>query len=255
MFKKKVFLIIVVIGVFVVTILVSMVAFASEREYRSQDSRKGSGSSSHKGPGGDHDSFSGPREGERAPDFTLQTLDGQTMRLSDYVGKRPIALEFGSYTCPVFRKKHPSMEKLYRRYGDGPVLFLVIYAVEAHPKGDPSPYSGEEWVTGPNKKSGILFRQPTNKAQRKELAKKAQSALDINITMLIDDMQNSTWKAYGQAPNAAYIIGVDGRIKLRQGWFEPVKFEPRPPRSARPSGRPAGTTAGLGCPRAHVCGG
>ncbi len=38
-------------------------------------------------------------EGERAPDFTLATLDHkQRVRLSSYVGQRPVVLVFGSYT-------------------------------------------------------------------------------------------------------------------------------------------------------------
>ena len=38
-------------------------------------------------------------EGERAPDFSLQTTDGtQTFTLSEFEGDRPVALIFGSYT-------------------------------------------------------------------------------------------------------------------------------------------------------------
>ena len=39
------------------------------------------------------------KAGDKAPDFTLKSPDGkQTMRLSEYRGKRPVALVFGSYT-------------------------------------------------------------------------------------------------------------------------------------------------------------
>ncbi len=38
-------------------------------------------------------------EGERAPDFTLATLDHkQRVTLSSYAGQRPVVLVFGSYT-------------------------------------------------------------------------------------------------------------------------------------------------------------
>jgi len=37
--------------------------------------------------------------GDMAPDFTLKSLDGpQTVTLSDFRGKRPVVLIFGSYT-------------------------------------------------------------------------------------------------------------------------------------------------------------
>lgn len=42
---------------------------------------------------------SGPRVGEMAPDFSLKRLGSQErVRLSDYRGRRPVALAFGSYT-------------------------------------------------------------------------------------------------------------------------------------------------------------
>ena len=40
-----------------------------------------------------------PKVGEAAPDFELKTLDGkQTLKLSQYAGKLPVVLIFGSYT-------------------------------------------------------------------------------------------------------------------------------------------------------------
>ena len=39
------------------------------------------------------------QEGDLAPDFTLKSPDGKkTITLSDYRGKKPVALVFGSYT-------------------------------------------------------------------------------------------------------------------------------------------------------------
>ncbi len=36
--------------------------------------------------------------GTHAVDFTLQTVSGETLSLSDYRGKRHVVLEFGSFT-------------------------------------------------------------------------------------------------------------------------------------------------------------
>ena len=42
---------------------------------------------------------SGPNEGEVAPDFELKRLGSvETVRISDFRGKRPVAMIFGSYT-------------------------------------------------------------------------------------------------------------------------------------------------------------
>ncbi len=40
-----------------------------------------------------------PKVGQTAPEFVLKTLDGkQTIKLSQYKGKKPVVLVFGSYT-------------------------------------------------------------------------------------------------------------------------------------------------------------
>lgn len=170
------------------------------------------------------DTFGGPRAGEKAPDFRLETLDGRTADLQASLNKGPVVLEFGSYTCPIFREKHPVMERLREKYGNR-VSFFTVYTLEAHPKGDVCPYTGREWVTEPNEQMKILYRQPQQVSERKQIAKDAQSALGMRTTLVLDDMTNSTWEAYGGAPNAAYLIGADGTVTLRQGWFEPEDFE------------------------------
>ncbi len=38
------------------------------------------------------------RAGEEAPDFTLQTLEGEEVRLSAFKGSKHVLLEFGSIT-------------------------------------------------------------------------------------------------------------------------------------------------------------
>ena len=41
----------------------------------------------------------GPKRGEAAPDFSLKRLGSEgRVRLSDFRGRRPVALAFGSYT-------------------------------------------------------------------------------------------------------------------------------------------------------------
>ena len=39
-----------------------------------------------------------PAVGQDAPDFALDDLDGKAYRLRDRVGKRPVVIEFGSFT-------------------------------------------------------------------------------------------------------------------------------------------------------------
>jgi len=37
-------------------------------------------------------------------------------------------------------------------------------------------------------------------------------------------MDNSTWRAYGRAPNAGCLVGRDGRVIEQEGWFDPQKI-------------------------------
>ncbi|MFC2949819.1 peroxiredoxin family protein [Virgibacillus sediminis] len=50
--------------------------------------------------------------GYLAPDFELTTLDGETVKLSDYRGKR-VMLNFWATWCPPCRDEMPDMQKLY----------------------------------------------------------------------------------------------------------------------------------------------
>ncbi len=170
------------------------------------------------------DTFGGPRKGQTAPDAVLTTLDGEPINIYDFIGeKKPLVIEFGSYTCPIFRKKHARMESFYKAYRHK-ASFILIYTIEAHPKRDVCPYSSREWVTEENESERIFHRQPTKRTERLKIAKEARSKLNIAMPLYLDTMYNHAWNAYGKAPNAAYIIGTDYKVKLRQGWFEPEEF-------------------------------
>ncbi len=46
-----------------------------------------------------HHDATAPKVGDAAPDFELSDVHGEhTVRLSDFRGKKPVALIFGSYT-------------------------------------------------------------------------------------------------------------------------------------------------------------
>ncbi len=55
----------------------------------------------------------GIAKGEFAPDFELKTLEGNTVRLSDYKGEQRVLVNFWATWCPPCRAEIPDLQKLY----------------------------------------------------------------------------------------------------------------------------------------------
>ncbi|WP_186577363.1 TlpA family protein disulfide reductase [Aquibacillus kalidii] len=55
--------------------------------------------------------------GSTAPNFTLETLEGERVSLSDYKGKK-VFLNFWTTWCPPCKKEMPDMQTFHEQYGD-----------------------------------------------------------------------------------------------------------------------------------------
>lgn len=62
---------------------------------------------------------------QSAPDFALPTLEGKSLRLSDFEGK-VIILDFWATHCPPCRKEIPDFIKLYNKYADKGLVIIGI---------------------------------------------------------------------------------------------------------------------------------
>ncbi len=72
---------------------------------------------------------------------------------------------------------------------------------------------------------GNPIYEPQTYDERIELARKTVAAEDIIVTVLVDEMDNAVWLTYGPAPNIAYLIGTNGKIVKKQGWYQPQEME------------------------------
>lgn len=67
----------------------------------------------------------GLKIGERAPEFTLKDLNGKTISLSDFKGKR-VLLNFWASWCPPCRAEMPYMERIYQNYKDDGIAIVAV---------------------------------------------------------------------------------------------------------------------------------
>src|SRR5262245_6094708 len=64
--------------------------------------------------------------GAKAPDFSLPSLDGKTVRLSDYLGKSVVLIDFWSTTCDPCMAEMPHLVDLYKKHKEKGFVVLAI---------------------------------------------------------------------------------------------------------------------------------
>lgn len=62
----------------------------------------------------------------RPPDFELDSLDGRSVQLSDYLGKDVILIDFWATFCDPCLASMPHLDKLYKKYKDQGFVVLGI---------------------------------------------------------------------------------------------------------------------------------
>ena len=65
------------------------------------------------------------KPGASAPDFTIGTPDGKSVRLSDFKGKY-VVLDFWATWCPDCRADVPHLKEIHKAYASDKVAFLSV---------------------------------------------------------------------------------------------------------------------------------
>jgi cytochrome c biogenesis protein CcmG/thiol:disulfide interchange protein DsbE len=89
-----------------------------------------------------------PKIGFRAPDFSLQTLNGETVRLSDLVG-RPVVISYWATWCIPCQKELPILEQLFRDYQPQGLVVVTVNAIEQDTREEVQAMVGEKSMTLP----------------------------------------------------------------------------------------------------------
>lgn len=151
----------------------------------------------------------GPKVNEQAPDFALKTFDGaQTIRLGEVVGKKPVVLTFGNFTCGPFRAMFPGVEEIHKRFGDESV-FLGVYVREAHPT--------DGWKMESNARLGVAVAQPKTYAERTAVATQCHRLLNPTMPLLVDEINDPVGNAYSGMPARLYVIDRQGKVAYKSG--------------------------------------
>ncbi|MGG3477434.1 redoxin domain-containing protein [Peribacillus frigoritolerans] len=118
------------------------------------------------------DALGGLKIGAKAPNFSLKTLDGKQVELSDYEGKK-VMLNFWATWCPPCKKEMPDMEKYTQQAGDD----VVVLAVNIDPENDVQAFVED---------NGITFTIPLDSKSAKNPVNERYKILSIPTTYFID---------------------------------------------------------------------
>jgi peroxiredoxin len=83
--------------------------------------------------------------GKIAPDFTLNTSDGQQVSLREMLDRGPVVLAFFKVSCPVCQFAFPYYERLARAYGDA----ATVLGICQNKVSDAKAFAREYGVTFP----------------------------------------------------------------------------------------------------------
>jgi tetratricopeptide (TPR) repeat protein len=135
---------------------------------------------------------------------------------------KPVALIFGSYTCPQFRFAADVLKHLHTQYGQR-VDFRLVYIREAHAE-NPS-----QWQSTINQKEGIVVPLARDIAEKQAHAAMCVRKLSLPFPAVVDAMDGAAEKAYAAWPSRLYLVNRDGRVafnsRLGEQDFRPAEVE------------------------------
>ncbi|MCA1298478.1 deiodinase-like protein [Stappia indica] len=146
----------------------------------------------------DFERAAGPEVGRKAPDFKLETSDGEIRNLLEFEGDF-LVLELGSITCPLFQSRRGVMSPLSQEFPN--VSSAVLYVREAHP--------------------GAGIQGHKTFADKRACARRLKEEDGETRLVYVDDFQGTAHKAYGSMPNAVYIINKNGCVVYKAEWNNP----------------------------------
>lgn len=89
-----------------------------------------------------------PRQGFAAPDFNLQTPEGESIGLSDLRGQ-PVLINLWTSWCPPCRAEMPALQRVYDAYQDQGFVVLAVNATNQDSRQEALDFAQELGLTFP----------------------------------------------------------------------------------------------------------
>ncbi|WP_315792384.1 peroxiredoxin family protein [Paenibacillus sp. BIC5C1] len=114
-------------NIIVIVILLGLVGWGIYDTSKKNNERQASLATSEQAMEGIDDSslIIGINQGNIAPDFELNSLDGKIFKLSDFRGQKVIVNMWATW-CPPCRAEMPDMQKFYDKYADENTTVIAI---------------------------------------------------------------------------------------------------------------------------------
>lgn len=96
----------------------------------------------------------GIQKGNAAPDFELTTLDGTSVKLSDYKGKKVI-LNFWATWCPPCKDEMPHMQNFYEKFKENGIEIVAVNLTNID--------KGQKVIETFVKNNGLTFQIPLDR--------------------------------------------------------------------------------------------
>lgn len=143
----------------------------------------------------------GLRTGDTPPDFTLETVDGEKLTLSDFKGKKVI-LNFWATWCPPCKAEMPHMQKYYDKKGKEQNFEIIAVNLTKQEKS-------KDLVTKFLKNYGITFHVPFDVDGETE---KAYKVITYPSTYILNEegtIEHSIIGPMNEDMMETYITGIE----------------------------------------------
>jgi peroxiredoxin len=143
------------------------------------------------------DQFEDLEVGAVPPDFTLKDLADREYALSENQGE-VVVIQFGSSTTLPYIEQMKPINGLIKKYRREPVTFLIVYTREQQ-----FDWQAEDYFAKHERAKGLRYQFGIQSGQR------------MIGKVLVDDMEESVYKAYGAVPAGVFIVDTDGNLAYK----------------------------------------